>query len=148
MVEAECNAPGIHIRITGRNRIASRITKHITRRGPDRRKKEKVKRKSSIVVATARPEPKKVSESRLWHRRLAHLHPTAMRLLIDALTHEGMQCDVCTGPRRVPKQHISLALPTRAARMVLPNGSLSHHQKKARAMMCRPQRSSGVLKLS
>ena len=41
--------------------------------------KKRVKRKRSIVAI--RPGHKTVSESRLWHRRLAHLHPATMRSL-------------------------------------------------------------------
>jgi transposase InsO family protein len=48
--------------------------------------------------SAAQPTKKKklsISESRMWHRRLAHLHPAAMRSLIDGLTHSDTTCNVC-----------------------------------------------------
>jgi hypothetical protein len=49
---------------------------------------------------TRRPSPVPVTtlsteESRRWHRRLAHLHPAAMRSLIDGLSHDDQKCEVC-----------------------------------------------------
>ena len=36
-----------------------------------------------------------VSESRLWHRRLAHINPTAIKSLIEGYTHDDSMCTVC-----------------------------------------------------
>jgi len=36
-----------------------------------------------------------IPESRLWHRRLAHINPTAMKTLIDGYTHDDSMCTVC-----------------------------------------------------
>jgi transposase InsO family protein len=44
---------------------------------------------------SAPPSRLSTAETRLWHRRLAHLHPAAMRSLIDGLTHDDAICEVC-----------------------------------------------------
>jgi len=36
-----------------------------------------------------------LDESRRWHQRLAHLHPAALKSLIDGYTHDGKVCEVC-----------------------------------------------------
>jgi hypothetical protein len=36
-----------------------------------------------------------ISESRLWHRRLGHIHPTAMKTLIGGYKHDDLMCTVC-----------------------------------------------------
>jgi hypothetical protein len=48
-------------------------------------------RRPALVPATTLS----TEESRRWHRRLAHLHPAAMRSLIDGLSHDDQLCDVC-----------------------------------------------------
>jgi transposase InsO family protein len=52
-------------------------------------------RSSSAAQPTKQKKKLSLSESRMWHRRLAHLHPAAMRSLIDGLTHSDTTCDVC-----------------------------------------------------
>jgi len=41
-----------------------------------------------------------IPESRIWHRRLAHLNPTTMKSLIDGYTHDDSICTVC-----IPAKH-------------------------------------------
>jgi hypothetical protein len=36
-----------------------------------------------------------ISESRLWHRRLGHINPTAMKTLIGGYKHDDSMCTVC-----------------------------------------------------
>ena len=36
-----------------------------------------------------------ITESKLWHQRMAHLHPVAMQSLLQGYTHDNQQCDVC-----------------------------------------------------
>jgi hypothetical protein len=36
-----------------------------------------------------------IPESRLWHRRLAHMNPTVMKSLIGGYTHDDSMCIVC-----------------------------------------------------
>jgi len=36
-----------------------------------------------------------ISESRLWHRQLAHINPTAMKTLIAGYKHHDSMCTVC-----------------------------------------------------
>ena len=36
-----------------------------------------------------------IPESRIWHRRLAHMNPTTMKSLIDGYTHNDSMCTVC-----------------------------------------------------
>src|SRR5436853_5256762 len=104
MVEAECmrNASAYASDLQAEPPVAS----------PDEGGKSKRKRKRSIEATTAqpgsktetaRPGSKAISESRLWHRRLAHLHPAAMRSLIDGLIHEDTQCDVCVQAKHKQK---------------------------------------------
>jgi hypothetical protein len=53
---------------------------------------------SSTVIANPNPAPPRrlsTEGSRLWHRHLAHLHPAAMRSLIDGLKHDDQKCEVC-----------------------------------------------------
>jgi len=44
---------------------------------------------------TESPKPLTISESRLWHRRLAHIHPTALRSLIVGYTKDNSMCTAC-----------------------------------------------------
>jgi len=44
---------------------------------------------------TESPKPLTISESRLWHRRLAHIHPTALRSLIVGYTKDDAMCTAC-----------------------------------------------------
>jgi hypothetical protein len=41
------------------------------------------------------PPKLSIAESRLWHKRLAHLHTTAMKDLIKGYTHEDELCEIC-----------------------------------------------------
>ena len=36
-----------------------------------------------------------LDESKRWHQRHAHLHPAALKSLIDGYTHDGKLCEVC-----------------------------------------------------
>ena len=49
--------------------------------------------------ATEFPKPTRksltISESRLWHRGLAHIHPTALRSLIDGYSKDDSMCTAC-----------------------------------------------------
>jgi len=49
--------------------------------------------------ATKFPKPTRKSltflESRLWHRHLAHIHPTALRSLIDGYSKDNLMCTAC-----------------------------------------------------
>ena len=65
--------------------------------GSKKRKRSKAKEQPSTVTA------KSVSESRLWHRRLAHLNPAALRSVIDGFTHDGAMCDVCVQAKHKQK---------------------------------------------
>ena len=47
--------------------------------------------------------PKSTAESKLWHRRLAHLHPAAMRSLIGGFINDDIQCDVCVQAKHKQK---------------------------------------------
>jgi hypothetical protein len=49
---------------------------------------------STILTKTTR-KPLTISELRLWHRRLAHINPTALRSLIDGYTKDGSMCTAC-----------------------------------------------------
>jgi transposase InsO family protein len=51
-------------------------------------------RKPASRTSTQTKKKLSISESRMWHRRLAHLHPAAMRSLIDGLTHSDTTCEV------------------------------------------------------
>jgi len=44
---------------------------------------------------TKSPKPLTISESRLWHRRLAHIHPTALRSLIVGYTIDDSMYTAC-----------------------------------------------------
>jgi len=44
---------------------------------------------------TESPQPLTISESRLWHRRLAHIHPTAQRSLVVGYTKDDSMCTAC-----------------------------------------------------
>ena len=66
------------------------------------RSEEKKRKRSIVEVRESSPAPrataataKSISESRLWHRRFAHLHPTALRSLIGGFTRDDAMCDVC-----------------------------------------------------
>jgi hypothetical protein len=52
-------------------------------------------RSPTVIAEPAPPRRLSTEESRLWHRRLAHLHPAAMRSLIDGLKHDDQKCEVC-----------------------------------------------------
>jgi len=41
------------------------------------------------------PKPLKIAESPLWHHCLAHIHPTALRSLIDGYTKDNSMCTAC-----------------------------------------------------
>jgi len=36
-----------------------------------------------------------LDESKRWHQRFAHLHPAALKSLIDGYKHDGKVCEVC-----------------------------------------------------
>ena len=36
-----------------------------------------------------------LSESRIWHRRLAHKNPTAIKYLVKGYTNDDSMCTVC-----------------------------------------------------
>jgi len=52
-----------------------------------------------------------IPESRIWHRRLAHMNPIAMMSLIDGYTHNDSMCTICIQAKhkqrfiRVPVKH-------------------------------------------
>jgi len=45
--------------------------------------------------STESPKPLTTPESRLWHRRLSHIHPTALRSLIVGYTKDDSMCIAC-----------------------------------------------------
>jgi hypothetical protein len=71
------------------------LTKAPRQRPPKRRRRIVQAPKESTSAATSQSTPLSVEESRRWHRRLAHLHPAAMRSLIDGLSHDDQKCEVC-----------------------------------------------------
>ena len=99
MVEAERNATAYTSELHAETKSQAEPPSTSPDRAHSEGKRRRKKRKRSIVTATSRPGPKPgpktASESKLWHRRLAHLYPAAMRSLIDGFTHEDTQCDVC-----------------------------------------------------
>ena len=103
MVEAEVNASAYTSELQAETELQAEPPSQ------SEGKRRRTKRKRSVATATARPEPKPgptrktVSELKLWHRRLAHLHPAAMRSLIDGFTHEDTQCDVCVQAKHKQK---------------------------------------------
>jgi len=52
---------------------------------------------------TESPKPLTISESRLWHRRLAHIHPIALRSLIVGYTKDDSMCTSCIQAKRKQK---------------------------------------------
>ena len=52
-----------------------------------------------------------IAESRIWHRRLAHMNPTDMKSLIDRYTNDDSMCTVCIQAKhrqrfiKVPVKH-------------------------------------------
>jgi hypothetical protein len=84
--EADCDFPG--------------LPKAPVRKSAPRSSRSAPRSSSSALRPTSSAQPTKtkklsISESRMWHRRLAHLHPAAMRSLIDGLSHSDTTCDVC-----------------------------------------------------
>jgi transposase InsO family protein len=67
------------------------------RQRPTKRHRRGALAKQSTPAATSPTHSTSLSieESRRWHRRLAHLHPAAMRSLIDGLSHDDQRCEVC-----------------------------------------------------
>jgi hypothetical protein len=54
-----------------------------------------------FTKTTRKPLP--ISESRLWHRRLAHINPTALRSLIDGYTKDDSMCTACVQDKHKQK---------------------------------------------
>jgi len=52
-----------------------------------------------------------ISESRIWHRRLAHMNPTAIKSLVKGYTNDDSMCTVCIQAKhkqkfiKVPVKH-------------------------------------------
>jgi len=53
------------------------------------------KKRKKYTSSTVELTPASTITMRLWHRRLAHLHPAAMRSLIDGFEDLNGMCDVC-----------------------------------------------------
>jgi hypothetical protein len=52
------------------------------------------------VIAPTSAPPSSVLKSRQWHRRLAHLNPTAIKSLVKGLTRDDSMCTVCVQARQ------------------------------------------------
>jgi len=60
------------------------------------RKEGKKKKQSQTTKTTSDLTTASTITARLWHQKLAHLHPVAMRSLIDGLNNlDETMCDVC-----------------------------------------------------
>jgi len=49
----------------------------------------------SSEIAPTSPPASSILKSRLWHRRLAHLNPTAIKSIVKGYTHDDSMCTVC-----------------------------------------------------
>jgi len=50
---------------------------------------------TTIPLTKTTRKPVTIAESRLWHRRLAHINPTALQFLIDGYTKDDSMCTAC-----------------------------------------------------
>jgi len=68
------------------------------------RKKGKKNKQSQTTKMTADLTPTSTITARLWHQRIAHLHPAAMQFLIDRLNNpDETMCHVCLQARHKQK---------------------------------------------
>jgi len=51
--------------------------------------------KSSRAGIAAKTKSLTISESRLWHRWLAHMNPTTIESLVSGYTHDDSMCTIC-----------------------------------------------------
>jgi len=65
----------------------------------------------SPTIASTSPPASSVLKSRLWHRRLAYLNPTAIKSIVKGYTHNDSMCTVCVQAKhkqrfiKVPVKH-------------------------------------------
>jgi len=65
----------------------------------------------SPTIAPTSPPATSVLRSRLWHRRIAHLNPTAIKSIVEGYTHDDSMCTVCIQAKhkqrfiKVPVKH-------------------------------------------
>jgi hypothetical protein len=63
------------------------------------------------TIESSSPHASSVLKSRLWHRRLAHLNPTAIKSIVKGYTHDDSMCTVCIQAKhkqriiKVPVKH-------------------------------------------
>jgi hypothetical protein len=57
--------------------------------------------RKSLTKTTRKPLT--ISESRLWHRRLAYIHPIALQSLIDRYTKDDSMCTACIHKQKIIK---------------------------------------------
>jgi len=82
-----------------------------TKNGRKRKRESSPPRAPTAAKTKSTQKSLTISESRLWHRRLAHINPTAMKTLIGGYKHNDSMCTVCIQAKhkqrfiRVPVKH-------------------------------------------
>jgi len=74
---------------------ATAILSSTTENGRKRKRECSPPRASTSAKTKSTQKSLTISESRLWHRRLAHINPTAMKTLIGRYKHDDSMCTVC-----------------------------------------------------